>query len=160
MDFKSLEVFFDQIRSSFDEVIVDAFPVRGNSIYMQKRSATRRVYPNYWDTLGGHLEVTETLFDGTAREVFEESGLRLKKIQALVHAFRWTENPRILNLQFVCEIEEGELNFERDKNSEYKWIQSFELETLKPLSKEMKEGLEKAFEWVRKKNNLRAGRKP
>ena len=69
-----------------------------------------------------------------------------------MHAFRWSENPRILNLQFVCEIEEGELHFESDKNSGYKWIQSFEVETLKPLSKEMKEGLEKAFEWIRKRS--------
>jgi hypothetical protein len=62
------------------------------------------------------------IVDFKSLEVFEESGLRIKKIHALVHAFRWSENPSILNLPFVCEIEDGELHFESDKNSDYKWI--------------------------------------
>ncbi len=46
-------------------------------IYLQKRSASKDLYPGYWDTaVGGHLTYGETVLEALYREAAEELGLR------------------------------------------------------------------------------------
>lgn len=55
-------------------VIIDA----KNRVLMLKRSKYLKKYPNRWDLPGGHLHVDESLLDGLAREVKEETSLTIE----------------------------------------------------------------------------------
>lgn len=51
------------------------FVLNGNDVLLMKRSPTRRVFPNLYNGLGGHIERNEDPFSSAAREIKEESGL-------------------------------------------------------------------------------------
>lgn len=58
-------------------------------VLVQKRSMSRRLFPACWDIPGGHVESGETLYQGLAREIREETGWELARIVDLVSAFDW-----------------------------------------------------------------------
>ncbi|MEX2143344.1 MAG: NUDIX domain-containing protein [Anaerolineales bacterium] len=51
------------------------FLTRGDEVLLIKRSADRRVFPNQYNGLGGHVEKGESVLAAAEREVEEESGL-------------------------------------------------------------------------------------
>jgi len=51
------------------------FVIHGSDVLLMKRAPNRRIFPNQYNGLGGHLERDETPYDGAIREVKEESGL-------------------------------------------------------------------------------------
>ncbi|RYZ71892.1 MAG: NUDIX domain-containing protein, partial [Proteobacteria bacterium] len=69
----------ERLRSHYREIVVDGFIYDPDkkAMLLQKRSPTRRLFPNFWDTLGGHLEGQESISECLKREVYEESGLHL-----------------------------------------------------------------------------------
>ena len=52
------------------------FLTRGDKVLLLKGAANKRVWPNLFNGLGGHVERGETILDAAKREVLEESGLR------------------------------------------------------------------------------------
>lgn len=52
-----------------------SFVMNGHDILMMKRSPHKRVFPNQYNGLGGHLERDEDPLTGAIREIKEESGL-------------------------------------------------------------------------------------
>lgn len=58
-----------------------------DELYLQKRSVHKDVQPGKWDTsVGGHLDLNETVWDALHREVFEE--LNISTFEP-VFAFRY-----------------------------------------------------------------------
>ncbi|MCW5876541.1 MAG: NUDIX domain-containing protein [Anaerolineales bacterium] len=51
------------------------FLSRGDDVLLMKRAADRRVFPNLYNGLGGHVEQGESVLAAAHREVYEESGL-------------------------------------------------------------------------------------
>jgi len=49
--------------------------IANDRILLGRRTADRRIYPNVWDVIGGHLEPGETLEQALIREVEEEVGV-------------------------------------------------------------------------------------
>ena len=49
--------------------------IANDRILLGRRTADRRIYPNVWDVIGGHLEPGETLEEALIREVEEEIGV-------------------------------------------------------------------------------------
>jgi 8-oxo-dGTP diphosphatase len=57
------------------------FVFNGSDVLLMKRAAHRRVFPNKFNGLGGHIERDEDPLTGAKREILEESGLTVRDVQ-------------------------------------------------------------------------------
>jgi len=57
------------------------FVMNGDDVLLMKRASTRRVFPNRYNGVGGHIEHDETPEEGAKREIFEETGLHIEKMR-------------------------------------------------------------------------------
>ena len=57
------------------------FVTHGDSVLLMKRAARKRVFPNQFNGLGGHIERGEDPASAALREVHEESGLRVRSLR-------------------------------------------------------------------------------
>jgi len=58
-----------------------SFVINGDDILMMKRSPHKRVFPNQYNGLGGHIERDEDPLTGAIREIKEESGLDVHSVK-------------------------------------------------------------------------------
>lgn len=58
-----------------------SFVMNGDDILMMKRAPHRRVFPNQYNGLGGHIERNEDPLTGAIREIKEESGLHVHSVR-------------------------------------------------------------------------------
>ncbi|MFD9424463.1 NUDIX hydrolase [Streptomyces sp. NPDC060054] len=102
-------------------------------IFVQRRSAGRRLFPHCWDVVGGAVEEGESLLDALRREIAEETGWRLRRVLARVSHEEWTANGlRHIESDYVVEVD-GDLSspeLERDKHTEFAWIAAEEVSLL------------------------------
>lgn len=61
-------------------------------ILVLRRAPDLAFLPSYWDLPGGHVEPGESLGAALRREILEETGWQLKKIDALVAVWDWSLN--------------------------------------------------------------------
>lgn len=111
-------------------VIVDD---RGRA-FIQRRSAHRRLFPNCWDIVGGHVDPGETPARALEREIAEETGWRLKEIVRSLGEFEWTgsDGLRRHEQDFLVTVY-GDLRgpqLEWEKHPEYRWISAAELDVM------------------------------
>ncbi len=103
--------------------------------FAQKRAASRRLFPNCWDLIGGHVEAGETLVEALRREIREETGWELSRIVSLIAVFDWEDDQGGLRreLDFLVQVT-GDLahpQLEWTKNSEFRWLGPDELDVLR-----------------------------
>jgi 8-oxo-dGTP pyrophosphatase MutT (NUDIX family) len=53
-------------------------------VYAHRRSADRKLLPGIWDVVGGHLEPGESPEEALAREIEEETGWTLRRIESVI----------------------------------------------------------------------------
>ena len=58
-----------------------SFVLNGDDVLMMKRAAHKRVFPNQYNGLGGHIEHDEDPASGALREIMEESGLQVHSLR-------------------------------------------------------------------------------
>lgn len=58
-----------------------SFVRNADDVLLMKRGPHRRVFPNRFNGLGGHVERGEDVLAGARREIFEESGLRIAELR-------------------------------------------------------------------------------
>ena len=79
-------------------------------LLLVQRAATERGFPNRWEVPGGSAEVGDpTLLHSVAREVFEETGLRLTRfVRAVGDGIQFTtgKNDTWMKLTFEIEVQE------------------------------------------------------
>lgn len=56
------------------------FVMHGHDILMLKRAPARRVFPNKYNGVGGHIERGEDPLSGAVREIREETGLSVRNV--------------------------------------------------------------------------------
>ncbi|MFI9776906.1 NUDIX hydrolase [Streptomyces sp. NPDC051956] len=104
--------------------------------FAQRRSSDRRLFPDTWDIVGGHVEPGESLLDALAREITEETGWRLRRVGAFLGVSTWTGDDgggRRHEADWVVEVD-GDLvhpALEWSKHSAYGWFGADELDRLK-----------------------------
>jgi 8-oxo-dGTP diphosphatase len=57
------------------------FVTNGDDVLLLKRGAHKRVFPNRYDGVGGHIERDEDILTGVKREVLEETGLTVRDVR-------------------------------------------------------------------------------
>ncbi|MEU5398127.1 NUDIX domain-containing protein [Streptomyces sp. NPDC005963] len=104
--------------------------------FAQKRSPRRRLFPDCWDIVGGHVEPDESLVEALAREVEEETGWRLRRVRRLLGITTWTGddgNGTRHEADYLVEVE-GDLDhptLEWSKHTAYGWFGPHDLPRLK-----------------------------
>ncbi|MFD9013170.1 NUDIX hydrolase [Streptomyces sp. NPDC059558] len=104
--------------------------------FAQKRSPNRRLFPDSWDIVGGHVEAGETLLEALAREVEEETGWRLRHVRRSLGTTTWTGDDGAglrHEADYLVEVE-GDLGrpaLERSKHSDHGWFGPEDLDRLK-----------------------------
>ncbi|MBI4062563.1 NUDIX domain-containing protein [Candidatus Gottesmanbacteria bacterium] len=64
-------------------VTLECFIRKGDKYLMLHRNSNKRIMPGVWMAPGGHREFNEGLFECARREVFEETGLKIKNLRII-----------------------------------------------------------------------------
>ena len=124
------------------------FVTNGDSVLLMKRAAHKRVFPNQYNGLGGHIERGEDPAAAALREVHEESGLRVHslRLRGIHHIDAGASAGIILFVYtaisdaraFASDTDEGALHWiPRDKLGELDLVE--DLPTLLPQVLDMKD---------------------
>ncbi len=103
-------------------------------LFFQRRSPHRRLFPNCWDIVGGHVEPGETVEEALHREVAEETGWRVSVVLGLVgdYAYRGNDGVDRVESDFLVRVD-GDLSrprLEAGKHTEYRWLAEADLDVL------------------------------
>ena len=111
------------------EIIVGGIIEKDNKILMVKE-AKKKCYGK-WNVPAGHLEDGETIFEGAIREIFEETGckVRLKNVLPIINK-EW-ENTTFLLITFTTELLEENISFNKEEILDVKWISKEELKNMR-----------------------------
>jgi len=115
--------------------VTGALVVDGDGrIFFQRRSPTRKLFPNSWDIVGGHLEPGETVADALRREVEEETGWRVSAVLGTVGDYTYTGDDGLdrHETDFLVRVD-GDLSrprLEAGKHTEFRWLGPDELAVL------------------------------
>ena len=100
-------------------------------VFVQRRSATRRVLPGIWDIVGGHIEAGESIEEALGREIEEETGWKLRHIGAQIADWEWEHDGVIRReLDYIVEVD-GDLTvprLEEGKHDACAWVGSDHLD--------------------------------
>jgi 8-oxo-dGTP diphosphatase len=103
-------------------------------LFLHRRAPSRRLFPNAWDIVGGHVEPGERVEDALRREVHEETGWHVARILDRLPAVTWRGNDgrQRLEYDFVVAVD-GDLDAPRlevGKHTEQRWVTVDELDLL------------------------------
>jgi len=115
--------------------VAGALVVRDDGrIFFQRRSARRKLFPNSWDIVGGHVEPGETVTETLAREIEEETGWRLAEVLAVVGEFSYAGDDGVTRHEtdFLVRVEgdPDRPRLEEGKHTEFRWLARHELDVL------------------------------
>ena len=99
-------------------------------LLIQKRSSTKRLYPNLWSITSGGTEKGETTLDTVYREVKEELGIEIKP-EELELMMSYKRNHDFVDVYLVRkDIDLKDITMQTEEVSEVKWASKDELENL------------------------------
>ncbi|MFI6264314.1 NUDIX hydrolase [Micromonospora sp. NPDC051006] len=103
-------------------------------IFFQRRSPERRLFPDCWDVVGGHLEPGEDVEAALRREVTEETGWTVAQMLGPVGEYRYVGDdglPRVES-DWLVRVD-GDLDrprLEAGKHTEFRWLGEQDLDLL------------------------------
>jgi 8-oxo-dGTP diphosphatase len=106
----------------------------GGRIFFQMRSAERKLFPNTWDIVGGHLEPGETPAEAMRREVYEETGWQVSAVLCALPEWEYTGDDGVdrRETDFIVRVA-GDLDrprLEAGKHTAFRWLAEHELDVL------------------------------
>lgn len=98
------------------------FVLNGNDVLLMKRAAHKRVFPNQYNGLGGHIERNEDPLTSARREIKEESGLDVDNlILRSVHNIEVGADTGILLFVYTAQSISREITVESDEGT-LEWV--------------------------------------
>ena len=76
--------------------------------FLMVQEAKKKCYGK-WNFPAGHLEEGETIYDGAIREIFEETGCRVRLTNVLPIINTELENVNFIFINFVAELVEEDI---------------------------------------------------
>lgn len=107
------------------QIIVGGIIERNGKILMVQE-AKKKCYGK-WNFPAGHLEEGETIYDGAIREIFEETGCKVKLTKVLPIINTRLENENFILINFLAEIIDEDINFNKEEILDVKWIDKRDL---------------------------------
>jgi 8-oxo-dGTP pyrophosphatase MutT (NUDIX family) len=99
-------------------------------LLIQKRTPTKRLYPNLWSITSGGTDSGETTLDTAYREVKEELGIELKP-EELELVMSYKRNHDFVDVWLARkDIKLEEITMQKEEVAEVKWVTEEELENL------------------------------
>lgn len=102
------------------EIVVGGIIEKNNKILMVKE-AKKSCYGK-WNIPAGHLEDGETIFEGAIREIFEETGCKVKLKKVLPIISKEIENTTLMIITFTTELLEEKISFNKEEILDVEWI--------------------------------------
>ena len=103
---------------------------RQGQLFIQKRTATKDIYPGYWDlAAGGVVQAGETYLESAARELREELGVAGVKLKHLFDQYFEDENTKVWGRIFSC-VNNGPFTLQTEEIDYGRFIPLSEIETL------------------------------
>ena len=90
-----------------------SFVLHGNDVLLIKRASHKRVFPNQYNGLGGHIERDEDPASGAVREIVEESGLAVHSVRLRsIHNIDVGEDTGIILFVFTAISESRDFEYD------------------------------------------------
>ena len=112
-------------------VISGCLIVRDNKVLMVKE-AKKKCY-GQWNIPAGHVDEPEKITDAAIREIYEETGCKVKLTGVLPMITVIKENEQKLMVRFTADIIEENIKFDTEEILDVKWI---DIEEIKNMPKE------------------------
>lgn len=94
------------------------FVLNGEDVLLMKRGAHKRVFPNQFNGLGGHIERDEDPYTGAKREILEESGLQVRDVRLRsIHNIDAGQATGIILFVFTAWSESRDFNDDTDEGT-------------------------------------------
>ena len=110
------------------KIIVGGIIEKDNKLLMVKE-AKKKCYGK-WNLPAGHLEDGETIFNGAIREIYEETGCKVKLKNMLPIMSGELENTTFMIITFTTELLEEKISFNKEEILDVRWISKEELENM------------------------------
>ena len=112
--------------------VVAAVIERSGRFLLGKRSAHKASAPGYWCTITGRIEPGETEALAVAREVLEETGLRVQATRKLCQSDTRDGSARI-HWWLTVLLDDSPARLLGDEHSELRWVSVEEMRRLEPV---------------------------
>ncbi len=109
-------------------VISGCLIVRDNKVLMVKE-AQKKCY-GQWNIPAGHVDEPEKITDAAIREIYEETGCKVKLTGVLPMITVIKENEQKLMVRFTADIIEENIKFDTDEILDVKWIDIEEIKNM------------------------------
>ena len=110
-------------------IIAGCIIEKDNKILMVKE-AKKKCY-GQWNFPAGHLEENETIKEAAIREVFEETGCKVKLTGVLPVVHEFIKNENAVMVRFVAKIEKENIVFNENEILDVKWIDIEDIKNMK-----------------------------
>ncbi len=125
-------------------IIVGCLIVRDKKVLMVKE-AKKKCY-GQWNFPAGHVDEAEKITDAAIREVFEETGCKVKLTGVLPMCYATEKKGESLMVRFTANIIEENIKFDTEEILEVKWI---DIEEVKNMTKEELRGYEINIQFIK-----------
>lgn len=98
------------------------FITNGQYVLLMKRSPHRRIFPNRFNGIGGHIEKNEDILESLKREILEETGLTVHDIRLIgIHHINAGEPVGVMIFVFTAISNSRDIKQHTDEGTCY-WI--------------------------------------